>query len=95
MLFNDRFTTLVRSQTDQDRASLFDMLNCGAVTTASAAMKERATFVMCALDANQQTTTCFTCLTAFKASGLHPLSLDVVLKRPGVRRSDDDPETAM
>jgi hypothetical protein len=41
------------------------MLNCGAVTTASTAMKERSMFAMCALDANQHTTTCFTCLKAF------------------------------
>jgi hypothetical protein len=56
----DRFSTLVRSPTDQHLAILFGMLNCGAVTTASAAMKERVTFVMCVLDAYQQTPTCFT-----------------------------------
>jgi hypothetical protein len=48
--FKDRFSTRVRLQTYQDLAILFGMLNCGAVTT-SAAMKERVTFVMCALDA--------------------------------------------
>jgi hypothetical protein len=58
-------------------------------------MKERVTFVMCALDAYQQTTTWSTCLKAFQVSGLHSLSLDVVLKRPDVRCSDDDPETAI
>jgi hypothetical protein len=91
----DRFSTLVRSQTERDLAGLFDMLNCGAVTTASAAMKEPVTFVMCALDAYQQATTCFTCLKAFRVSGLHPLSLGAVLGRPEVRRSDDDPETVV
>jgi hypothetical protein len=59
--------SLVRSQTDQDltMTMLFGMLNCRAVTTASAAMKERVTFVMCALDALQRTTTCFTCPKPF------------------------------
>jgi hypothetical protein len=47
---------------------------------------------MCALDAYEHATTCFTCLNAFQVSGLHPLSLDVVPKPPDVRRSDDDPE---
>jgi hypothetical protein len=74
---------------------LFGMLNCGAVTTASAAMKERVRFVMCALDAYQQTITCFTLPKAFGVSSLHPLSLDVVVKRPGARLSDGDPETAI
>jgi hypothetical protein len=50
---------------------------------------------MCALDAYQQTTTCFTCLKAFRVSGLHPLSSGVVLGRPEVRRSDDGRETAI
>jgi hypothetical protein len=90
--FKDPFSTFVRSQTDQELARLFGMLNCGSVTTASAAMKERPKFVVCALDAYQQTTTCFTCLKAFQVSGLHPLSSDVVLQRPEVRHSDDDPE---
>jgi hypothetical protein len=36
--FKDGFSTLVRSQTDQDLVSLFDMLNSRAVITASAAM---------------------------------------------------------
>jgi hypothetical protein len=58
-------------------------------------MKERVTFVMCALDAHQQTTTCFTCLKAFPVFGVPPLSWDVVLGRPEVRRSDDDPGTAV
>jgi hypothetical protein len=71
--FKDRFSTLVRSQADQDLARLFGILNCGDAP-ASAAMKERVTFVMCALDAYQHTTTCFTCLKAFRVSGLHPLS---------------------
>jgi hypothetical protein len=93
--FKDRFSTSVRSQTDQDLAVLFGMLNCGAVTTASAAMKERVTFVRCALDADQHTTTYFTCLKAFRLSGMRPLSPGVVLGRPEVRRSDDDPVTAI
>jgi hypothetical protein len=50
---------------------------------------------MCALDACQQTITCFTRPKAFGVSVLHPLSLDVVLKRPEVCHSDDDPETAI
>jgi hypothetical protein len=64
----DHFSALVRSQMDQDLAGLFGMLDCGAATTAPAAMKERVTFVMCALDAYQQTTTWSTCLKAFLAS---------------------------
>jgi hypothetical protein len=71
------------------------MLNCGSVTTPSAATKERATFVMCALDADEQANTCFRLPRAFQVSGLRTLSLDVVLKRPDVRRSDDDPVTAI
>jgi hypothetical protein len=50
---------------------------------------------MCALDAYQHTTTCFTCPKAFEVPGLHRLSLDIVLKLPDVRCSDDDPETAI
>jgi hypothetical protein len=72
----------------------FGMLDCGVVTTASAAMKERVTrtFDMCALDAYRHAPTCFTCLKAFQVSRLHPLSLDAVLNRSEVRRIDDDPE---
>jgi hypothetical protein len=58
-------------------------------------MKERVTFVMCALDACRETTTWSTWAKAFQASGLHPLSSDAVLKRPEVRRGDDDPGTAI
>jgi hypothetical protein len=63
--------------------------------TASAAMKEGLAFVMCALDAYQETTTCLTCLKAHRVSGVHPLSPGAVLGRPEVRRSDDHPETAV
>jgi hypothetical protein len=48
--FKDHVSTLAGSQTDQDLAILFGMLNSGAVTTTSAATKERVTFVMCAHD---------------------------------------------
>jgi hypothetical protein len=71
------------------------MLNCAAVATTSAAMRQRVTFVMCPLDAYQQTTTCFACLEAFRVAGLHPLSPAAVLWRSEVRRRDDDPETAV
>jgi hypothetical protein len=72
------------------------MPDCGDVASASAAMKERVAFVMCALDAYQQTATWFTCLQGLLVCGLHPLHLDIVLKRRGVRRSsDDDPQTAI
>jgi hypothetical protein len=55
---------------------------------------ERVTSAVCALDANQQTTPHSTCPKAFEVAGLHPFSLDVLLKRPDFRGSDDT-ETAI
>jgi hypothetical protein len=72
---------------DQGLTRLLGILNCGGVTSASAAMTERVMFVMCGLGAYQQTTACSTFLEAFQVAGLHPLSLEIVLKRPEVRRS--------
>jgi hypothetical protein len=74
---------------------LFGVLNRGAVAIASAAMMESVTFVMRALNACQQTSTCFTCIKAYVVPGLHPMSLDVVPQRPDVHRSDDDHQTAI
>jgi hypothetical protein len=55
-------------------------------------MTERVTFVMRALDAYQQATACLTSPRAFRASDMHPLSLDVGLQRPDGDPSHDDHE---
>jgi hypothetical protein len=44
--FRDGFSTIVRSQTDEDLTWLLGWLNRRGVTTASAAMPDRVTFVM-------------------------------------------------
>jgi hypothetical protein len=67
------------------------MLTGEPVADASEAMKERATFVMCGLDENQQVSTWFACMKDFEVTALYPLNPSVVLSLPG----SGDPATAV
>jgi hypothetical protein len=60
--FPGHFFTLVPSRADHELARLFGMLDGTRVATASAAMEERVTFVMCALEACGMPNPCFTSL---------------------------------
>jgi hypothetical protein len=81
----DRFSASVRAQTDHRVLRLLTMLTGEPVTGASEAMKERATFVMCDLDAYHRTPPWSTCMPAFEVSRLDPLNPTVVLRLPDVR----------
>jgi hypothetical protein len=70
--FKDRFSALVVSQADSGVLGLLSMLAGEKVTEASEAMKERAKFVMCAIDSHQKTTAWSTWLKALRVTGFLP-----------------------